>query len=127
MHAEYHIDRANGYLDMTISGEVTLPALFAFIATGHADPDYDPEMPGVTDFRSASLAFTFDEMLEYVNAEASGGKWNRAPWAYVVAPGDDAMYGTLRMYQNMVAGTRAEVGLFRSPDEARAWLRSKRP
>ena len=115
-----------GWIEQVISGEVKLPALFKFVASIHADPRYSPEIPGLTDFRHAFLSFTFDEMMQVVSTESSGASWNRTHWAYVIPPDDDAMYGTLRMYQNLVAHTRAPVGLFRDMESARAWMREMR-
>lgn len=113
-------------MEQIISGDVTLPALFAFVASIHSDPRYHPDTPGLTDFRRASLSFSFDDMMQVVSAESGGGSWNRTYWAYVVPVDDEAMYGTLRMYQNLVAHTRAPVGLFRDLEQARAWLRGQR-
>lgn len=124
--ATWRIDPDEGWIEMVITGEVTLPELFEFIANAHLDPAYHPDIPGFTDFRHASLSFTFDDMMQVVTAESAGASWNRTYWAYVVPPDDEAMYGTLRMYQNLVAHTRAPVALFRDIDEARAWMRAKR-
>lgn len=119
----WNIASEGGWMEQVMTGEVSLPELFAFVASIHADPRYSPEMPGLTDFRNASLSFTFDDMMQVVSAESGGASWNRAHWAYVVPADDDAMYGTLRMYQNLVAHTRAPVGVFRDIDEARRWMR----
>lgn len=124
--ASWRIDPEERWIEQIISGHVTLPALFAFVASIHADPSYHPDIPGLTDFRQASLSFTFDDMMQVVATESSGESWNRTYWAYVVPPNDTAMYGTLRMYQNLVAHTRAPVGLFRDIEEARTWMRTKR-
>lgn len=127
MDAAYIIRLDEGWIEQTFSGRITLPELFAFVASAHADPQWHPDLLGLSDFRAASLAFTFHEMMEVVLTESSGERWSRQPWAYVLPRTDQAMLGTLRMYQNLVADTRAPIGLFFEPEDAREWLREKRP
>lgn len=125
-NGSWRINPEEKWLEQTISGEVTLPELFEFIAIAHADPRYSPDIPGYTDFRKASFSFTFEDIMEVVTVESGGASWNRTYWAYVLPPDDIVMYGTLRMYQNLVMNTRAPVELFKDIAAARSWLRAKR-
>jgi hypothetical protein len=126
MVGRYQIKQEQGWVEQTIDGLVTLPELFAFIATNHADPQWHHDLLGVTDLRTATLNFTFDDMIAVATAEEGAGVWSQQPWAYVLPQGDTAMYGTLRMYQNIVEGTRAPVALFFDLDDARSWLAERR-
>lgn len=51
--------------------------------------------------------------------------WTGGRWA-IVAP-SDLVYGIARMYQLIRSEAPYELGVFRSPDEARRWLEASRP
>lgn len=122
MPATYRLDPERRLVVITLAGVVTGAELDEVRTQIREDPAFDPSFSVLVDASELNPAALTGQVVRARAAAPPPGRMRVA----VVAPAD-AVFGIARMYQMMVEGSGKPVGVFRSTDEAMAWLASPGP
>jgi hypothetical protein len=120
MPHEYSIDAARRLVRVRMWGELTRAEIMATGAELSNDPLLRPEFSELIDLRGVTSAIAIS--AEDVRAIASAALSPVARRAF--AASDLAMFGLARMFATLrdLTETREQVGVFRTLEEAEAWL-----
>lgn len=114
MRCSYTIDVLAGRINEKWTGRVTLGDIAECLEHQQSHPDFSLELDGFVDLSDAMPDLTFPETQGVAARHPFTGRWA------FLAPAD-AAFGTIRMYIGAVSERRS-VGVFRTRDEAMAWL-----
>jgi hypothetical protein len=119
MPASFRIDPSRRIVLTTISGVITFEQIVALAVALKGDSLFHPSFAELLDVRQTTFtSLTFQELAQLARTiDPFSPKALRA----IVAP-DDLIYGTSRIYQ-AVRDQGNNVQVFRTMEEARAWLR----
>lgn len=123
MVVETAIDIQTGVLMRTVRGAISFEEFTRVIEETLVHPDFRPGMDSIWDLRQADLTnLTREDMrriVEYIERQdETRGTGYKA--ALVVSREVD--YGFTRMYKTYADGLPVRLDIFRSLEEARAWL-----
>lgn len=118
MSTSYHIDMDLGVVYSTASGIVTDQELIEHQSALIKDPEFRPNMRQLLDTRAVS---EIQVTPEGVRTIASHNPWRKGARRALVALNETA-YGLGRMFELGRAHAEDEFRVFRTMDEARAWL-----
>ncbi len=118
MPVTYHIDKINKILFVKATGEFTAEDFRVYRRGLVDDPDFDPHLGVLFDFRSITeFRMSSAEMREF-SMESISHK--RARRAYLVPTGE--VHGMLRMHSSLGNFASDTIQIFRDMAEARGWL-----
>jgi hypothetical protein len=118
----YHFE--GDFLFTTIEGETSYEDVKAYLDRLMEDPGFRPGMPGLIDCRRVKSVFSIFD-LRRTAADAKKRPKMQVPARAAVLASSNLIYGLLRMYEVFNEGNPAETRVFREPEEAMVWLRSK--
>jgi hypothetical protein len=120
----YSIDRENGCVIETWTGDVTARELGAHWRGYLADPDVLALRRTLVDLRNCRIAFTASELSQLVERlvlpALHGMNWRTA-----IVVGDPDHFQMSRRY-HVVAESYSQDSVFSTPEAALAWLRTQR-
>mgnify|MGYP003345912491 CR=1 FL=1 len=123
MPLTYHIDTARGLVQTTASGVLTDHDVLDLKARLASDPGWSPGMRELADISGIdALEVTADGVRQMVQEDASTPDLGAYRLA-IVAPAND-VFGMARMYQMLTDRVVPNIGVFRSVNEALAWIES---
>ena len=117
----YHIDPEKGLLTSLFTGDISPQDILDFYEELRESPDFRPDISQIAEFRVEESAWSPEDMKEVVVREPFGPGAHRA----FVGP-VDLIFGLARMYSSFAEtmGQGGTIRVFRSVEEARAWLES---
>ena len=121
MPITYRIDAEQRLVEVRISGTFTMDEVLDRIEEIFRDPDFRrgfsflSDHTGLTEFLTPAQARELVSFLERSADQVAGTKW-------AVVTTHPASYGMFRMVSVLVEKIPMSLAIFRSPDEARAWL-----
>lgn len=122
MAITYHFE--GDFLFTTIEGETSYQDVKAYLDALVVDPRFRPGMPGIIDCRRVKSLFSILE-LRRTAADARARPQMQVPARAAVLASSNIVYGLLRMYEVFNEGNPSEIRVFRQPEEAMAWLKTK--
>ena len=111
----YNIDPEARLILEDWHGEVTMGEILECYEAEQRDARFSFAFDGLADLSDATILASFGQLRTIALSQGFTGKW------VFVAPHDGA-YGVARMYM-AAAGDAREINVFRTRDEAMAWLR----
>lgn len=122
MPIDYRIDSTLGIVFTTATGTLTNQELIAHKRRLQEDPAFRAGMGQLSDVRGVDrLDVTTDGVVQFAQHDAThAGTLERSKLAIVAT--EDVIFGMARMYPTRTSSHRPNVGVFRSLDEATAWL-----
>ena len=125
MPIAYSIDRENGCVVETWTGDITARDLTTHFRRFFADPEVLELRRSMVDLRHCRLVFTAAELSEIVSRivmpALHGQRWRSA-----IVLGDPSHFEMSRQY-HIFAASYSKDSVFSTPEAALAWLRSQRP
>ena len=118
MTTSYRIDKSLGMIFSSASGVLTDDDLRGHQRAVLADPDFDPHFSQIWDFQGVEDVEVSSETLRLL---AESKSYSAESKRAVVAP-RDVLYGMARMFQMLHEEAPEAFRVFRTSDEARAWL-----
>jgi hypothetical protein len=122
MPISYRIDPERSLILSTASGVVTDEHVLAHKKALNADPDYDASMKELTDLRAVT---ELDVTTQGIAAMASYDHDNpntEGRHRLALVASESLVFGMARMYQMTTVESDSRVGVFRTMEDARAWL-----
>jgi hypothetical protein len=120
----YSIDRENGCIVETWTGDITARDLIAHWRRYLADPDVLALRRTLVDLRNSRIMFSATELSQLVERivlpALHGMNWRTA-----IVLGDPNHFEISRQY-HIVAESYSQDSVFSTPEAARAWLRTQR-
>ena len=121
MPTEFRVDVDAGIVYRTITGEITIDELLASYRSMLAHPDFRPGLRALTDLREVKPSAVRRDVLRLAEFVQEHGEEIGALRVAVVVS-TDASFGMVRELEVELAASPVEIGLFRDPAEALAWL-----
>lgn len=125
MPIEYEIDRKKGVIRTRCVGPTTLVEVMEHFHTLHGDPALPPRIDVLLDLCEMSSVPEREQIRAIVSQVKTLGSELRWGLLAIVAP-SDLLFGMSRVFGIFVEESFANVGVFRRPSEAEAWLASQR-
>ena len=122
MPATYQIDKAKPWVEMQLSGELSLDDLAEFTHRMHADPDYSDDLWGVIDCREMTNVLKLTEVrgLADIEMRRPGPAW-RSKRAVIV--GSPAHYSVARVFMVFAESSPIQYNVFYNRETAMQWLK----
>lgn len=120
MPIDYTIDRDNGIVLVTWSGDVTIDELRRHLNAMLADPEALALRRSLSDVRRATLLFTGAELASLVATVLTPTLGN-AGWKLALIVAQTAQYGMSRQF-HVFAGPSSKSSIFFDRETALAWL-----
>lgn len=125
MPMSYRIDRERGLVITEAWGVLTDADILAHKDNLLKDRDFDPNMPQLSDIqRIERLDVTSAGVKAMVEHDAANADRRDGHCMVLVVPRDE-VFGMARMYQLMGSGGNGRVQVFRTMEEADAWLAAR--
>ncbi|HVZ74834.1 MAG TPA: hypothetical protein VHJ20_20775 [Polyangia bacterium] len=109
---------------MTIEGATSYEDVKAYMDLVVKEPKFRPGMPAIVDCRRVKSLFSISD-LRKTAADARARPEMKVRGRVAVLASSNLIYGLLRMYEVFSEGTPNEMRVFRQPEEAFAWLKSR--
>lgn len=124
MPLETKIDPESGFRTHVVRGVLDLEEVKSALEEVYARPDFKPEADTLCDLRQADLGHSsraiIKGVVDYVREHRGAPPGART----AIVAGRDLDYGIARMYEQLLeAGSPSDVMVFRTIDEAEAWLK----
>jgi hypothetical protein len=121
----YSIDRENGCVIETWTGDVTARELAALWRRYIADPEVLALRRSLADLRNCRIVFTPDELSQLVTRIALPALQGRR-WRTAIVLGDTSHFEMSRQF-HAFAESYSQDSVFSTLEAALAWLRAQRP
>jgi hypothetical protein len=121
----YKLDAANGIIRTKCVGDVTLEEVLGHFEELARDPDCPSRLDVLLDLTEETTIPQIHELRAVTRAIAKVRERVRFCAVAVVAT-RDALFGMLRMFQVFTEALFREAQIFRTLEEAEAWLQSQR-
>jgi hypothetical protein len=118
----YHFE--GDFLYTTIEGATNYGDVKAFMDAVVIEPKFRPGIPAVIDCRKVKSLFSISD-LRKTAADARQRPEMKVRGRVAVLASSNLVYGLLRMYEVFSEGTPNEMRVFRQPEDALAWLKSR--
>jgi hypothetical protein len=121
MPATYQIDARKPWVEMKLSGQLSLEELSDFTRRMQSDPDYSDDIWGVIDCREMTNVLNLTEIrgLAEIEAERPGPAW-RSKRAVIV--GSPAQYNVARVFMVFADSSPIQYSVFYNRETAMQWL-----
>jgi len=122
MPATYQIDKNKPWLEMKLSGELTVEELSDFTNRMQADSDYSDDICGVIDCREMTNVLKVTELrgLADIEVRRPGPAWRSKRAVIVSSP---AQYGTARVFMVFAESSPVQYNVFYNRETAMQWLK----
>jgi hypothetical protein len=122
MPATYQINKAKSWLEIQLSGELSLDDLADFTRRMQADPDYSDDLCGVIDCREMTNILKLADVrgLAEIEMRRPGPAW-RSKRAVIV--GSPAQYSVARVFMMFAESSPVQYDVFYNREAAMQWLR----
>jgi hypothetical protein len=122
MPITFQIDPARRWLDMKLSGVITMEESAASMRQMFAHPDYHDELCGLVDCREMENVLNVTEVrgLADIQLTRPGPTW-RSRRAVVV--GSPEQYGTARLFTVLAEGSAVQFSIFYNYEAALQWVK----
>ena len=118
MHHEFTIYPELSLIVRTWTGDVSLEFLISALAELESHPDFDQSFDIIGDFRNARVTLSLPEIQRFVKDLKTRDPTQFGRWALVAS--EDLEFGRGRQWQALWG--RENAAIFRSIEDARAWL-----
>ena len=121
MPATYHIDANKPWVEMTLSGQLTVEELSEFTRRMQADPAYSDDLWGVIDCREMTNILKLTELRSFADDvnRRPGPPWRSKRAVIVASP---ALYNTTRVFMLFADSSPIQYDVFYSRETAMEWL-----
>ena len=122
MPITYQIDPARRWLEIKLSGEVTVEEAGQTVRRLFADPDYSDELSGIIDIREMTNVWNVTDLrgLAEMQLARPGPSWSSRRGVVVSSP---AHYGTARVFTVFSEPGPVQYNVFYNLEAALAWVR----
>ncbi|HKU15028.1 MAG TPA: hypothetical protein VJQ52_11585 [Steroidobacteraceae bacterium] len=123
MALSYSIDAQEKLLRLQAWGEVTVEALIAVLNQARADPQFQPDMNALADYREAHGSWDFSEiqrLRDYIHQVEVPCE---VRWAAVLKPGELVGAGHVLIVISEAVGARIRMRMFDDAQQALRWIR----
>jgi hypothetical protein len=123
MPATYQIDANKSWVEMTLSGQLAVDDLNAFMSAMQADPAYSDDLWGVIDCREMTNVLDVTEIRGLAENETRrpGPAWRSKRAIIVSSP---AQYSTARVFMIFADSSPIQYDVFYSRETAMEWLKA---
>ena len=117
----YNIDRETRWLEMRITGQVSIEEFSQGVRAMFADPEYSDDYSGLVDARQMTNVFNVNELRGLADIQLSRpGPSARSRRAVVVA--SPAHYSTARVFMIFSEAGPVQYSVFYTMESAMEWL-----
>ena len=122
MPATYQIDANKSWVEMKLTGQLTVEELGAFMRGMQDDPAYSDDLWGVIDCREMTNVLNVTEIrgLADIETRRPGPAWRSKRAVIVSSP---AQYSTTRVFMIFADSSPIQYDVFYSRETAMEWLR----
>ena len=122
MPITYHIDAWKSWLEVKLSGHVSIQETCDFHRRIYADPAYSDDLNGIIDCQELSNVLSVNELRDVADLQLDrpGPAW-RAKRAILVA--SPTQYSTARVFLVFAESSPIQYSIFYNLETARQWLR----
>lgn len=122
MPATYQINTSNPWIEIKLSGQLSLEDLATFTHRMQSDPAYSDDLWGVIDCREMTNVLKLTEVRDLADRQKSrpGPAW-RSKRAVIV--GSPAQYSTSRIFAMFAESSPIQYSVFYNRETAMQWLR----
>ena len=122
MPITYEIDPARRWLEIRLSGHVTVEEAGAMIRRLFADPAYSDELSGIVDIRDMTNVWNVTELRGLADLQLArpGPSWRSRRGVVVGSP---AHYGTARVFMVFVEPGPVQYSVFYNLAAALEWVK----
>ncbi|SRR6266540_2308203 len=125
MPVSYEIAKARGIIRTTCAGRVTFGEVVDHFQALEQDPDCPKRLDVLLDLRETTTLPTSDQ-LRAVSEEIGRIRSKVQFDACAILAATDALFGSAMVFEVFAARRFRATKVFREPDEAEAWLESRR-
>jgi hypothetical protein len=121
MPATYQIED-HKWIEMTLSGELSVEDLADLTRRMHADPDYSDDLCGIIDCREMTNLLNLTDLRGLANIELQrpGPAWRSKRAVIVRSP---AQYSTARVFMVFAEDSPIQYDVFYNRETAMQWLK----
>lgn len=121
MPATYQIDATKPWVEMKLSGELSLEELSDFTRRMQSDPDYSDDISGVIDCREMTNVLKLTEIrgLADMEVQRPGPAWRSKRAVIVSSP---AQYNVARVFMVFADSSPIQYSVFYNRETAMQWL-----
>jgi hypothetical protein len=121
MPATYQIEKDKPWVEMKVSGEMSVEELAEFTRRLQADPDYSDDLWGVIDCREMTNVLHVTELRGLADIESNrpGPAWRSKRALIVSSP---AQYSTARVFMVFAESSPIQYNVFYNRETAMQWL-----
>jgi hypothetical protein len=123
MPVQQWVERDRRRIRLVAAGELTMDDILKAINGAVEDPAFEPGFDVLSDHRALGEPLTSDQ-LKQATAHLQNLSQHFAGSRYAVVATTPASYGMMRMFSVLAERIPLKVGVFRSMEEAEAWLAS---
>lgn len=122
MPATYQIDKNKPWIEINLTGRLTVEELADFTQRMQADPAYSDDLWGVIDCREMTNVLNVTELRDLADVESQrpGPAWRSKRAVIVASP---AQYGTVRVYMVFAESGPVQYSVFYNRETAMQWLK----
>jgi hypothetical protein len=122
MPITFHIDPAKRWLEMKLTGAVSMEESAAAMRELFAHPDYSDDISGIVDCREMENVLNVNELRGLADLQLTrpGPAW-RSRRAVVV--GSPELYGTARLFMMFAEGGAVQFSVFYNMEAAEQWVK----
>ena len=117
----YNIDRQRPWLEIRISGEISIEEIIQGLRGMLADPDYSDDISGLVDVRQMTNVLNVNELRGLADLQLTrpGPAWRSRRAVVVASP---AHYSTARVFMIFAEPGPVQYSVFYTLESAMAWL-----
>ena len=121
MPITYHIEREENWLEVKLSGPVSIRETCDFHRQIYADPAYSDDFNGIIDCREMTNVLTVNELRDVADLQLArpGPSWRSRRALLVASP---AQYSTARVFMVFAESSPIQYGIFYNLETARRWV-----
>lgn len=121
MPVTYHIEPGKSWLEVKLSGHVSMEETCDFHRQIYADPVYSDDLNGLIDCREMTNVLNVQELRDVADLQLDrpGPAWRSKRALLVASP---AQYSTARLFMVFAESSPVQYSIFYNLETARLWL-----
>jgi hypothetical protein len=122
MPATYQINKNKSWVEMKLSGQLTVEELTDFRSRLQADPAYSDDLSGIIDCREMTNVLNLPDVRSFADEvnHRPGPPWRSKRAVIVSSP---AQYSITRVFMVFAESSPIQYDVFYNPETAMQWLK----